>query len=334
MRHGMNDKRNWTRRPVKHSCANFRDARPTPLPLREGLGEGLAVRPSLTLRFDHSPSDCDRPCPRTTVEENPIGQRQALPAFTLIEVMMALGIFAIGFVAIAAPMFVAVKIQAETIDDVLVRQVERSAIAMLKARAPTIVEVATELGYVDSAFDDDGKVYEYPAVIPGNVLQTHTHLYIHLADRSYPSDIADLSKRRYYWTVWVRDNNTQKNTKDLDYDFHFYLVIFRRGASDPVPPIDSFTNVQVANGLRRFDLNGNANTSGSGRLVGVRPGDQVLDEFGGIYGVLDADGGGFVTDAPIITTQGVPTIVYFLRPPNDLAPSPIRSIRLLSNIAQ
>ena len=334
MRHGMNDKRNWTRRPVKHSCANFRDARPTPLPLREGLGEGLAVRPSLTLRFDHSPSDCDRPCPRTTVEENPIGQRQALPAFTLIEVMMALGIFAIGFVAIAAPMFVAVKIQAETIDDVLVRQVERSAIAMLKVRAPTIAEVADELDQITGgSFDWNGQLYEYPPMTMRQGLR-HPHLHMHLADRSYPSNIADPFQRRYFWTVVVRDNDTQNNTKDLDYDFHFYLLIFRRGASDPVPPIDSFTNVQVANGLRRFDLNGNANTSGSGRLVGVRPGDQVLDEFGGIYGVLDADGGGFVTDAPIITTQGVPTIVYFLRPPNDLAPSPIRSIRLLSNIAQ
>ena len=100
-------------------------------------------------------------------------------AFTLIEVMFALAIFAIGMIAIASIFTTAILLQEKTIEDVAFQQISSNAQSMIKAIK------LTESDLLAAGAVADGKIY------PINILSEE--------DRTYGID-----NRKYEWYTFAR----------------------------------------------------------------------------------------------------------------------------------
>ena len=250
--------------------------------------------------------------------------------FALIEVLIAMGIFTIGFISIAAPLLVAVRMQSNTIDEVQVRQVTRSAEAFLRGMDFKEAAIANELLHPSNppsitSFDTDGKLKPFP----GQYLPS-------VADRSYPTTQPLIDQRRYYWTLKIRDDDPTIGV----YDFHVYLIVSRRAdTASTEPAIQPLSIVGVASkpsdvARTRFDLANNGNLSSGNRIDKVRVGDMILDEYGGIYRAVGVSASDISLDAPVLPALkfgGVdPGELWYVEPHSDTARSPVRNIRLLS----
>ena len=67
--------------------------------------------------------------------------------FSMIETTIAIGVFAIGFVAVASIFPVATLLQKQVANDVLVQQVERNVTALLQARPFTVQELNNNINF-------------------------------------------------------------------------------------------------------------------------------------------------------------------------------------------
>ena len=267
--------------------------------------------------------------------------------FTVIEVLIAMGIFTFGFIAIAAPILIAVRIQRETIDDILCQQVERNAAALLRGRK--FENANLKYSFRTTPQDAMDSVQRAPD-------QSDLKKKWNKFDRTYPSTTRrpGLPRRpdgevehvesEYYWIPLFRADK-QSLADDLDAkDWNVYLFIVRRGESardEDLKVVPRAISVDPGN---RFQLNfrpSDANDDdGDGNLDLVRPGDHILDQFGRIYQIVEADAGWCTLNAPVPFTTGDPpgladpTEIWIVRPPNDTAPSPIRSIKLMKNVVE
>ncbi|XAM01462.1 prepilin-type N-terminal cleavage/methylation domain-containing protein [Phycisphaeraceae bacterium D3-23] len=136
--------------------------------------------------------------------------------FTLAEVLIAIGIFAIGMIAVASLFPVAAILQKETADDIIGKQSGTNARATLEAIGLTYFDPNT-------AFADDLDNYHnasnarYPAttlqdsgVVPIEdvALQAGGSSFYNrftIAERSYPTTEGDVNERDHYWFFYVRD---------------------------------------------------------------------------------------------------------------------------------
>ncbi len=253
--------------------------------------------------------------------------------FALIEVLIAMAIFTIGFISIAAPLLVAVRMQSNTIDDVRVRQVTRSAESIVRGMGLAEAIVAVEMGQEHGPnFDTDGKLKNFPpAFMPTR------------QDRSYPST-DPVDDRRYYWTLKIRDNNTKTSTlPNPNLDFQVFLIVSRRPESAPPPEVKALAIMGVTArpsdvARTQFDLATNDNVSTGNRFDKVRTGDQILDEYGRIYRAVGVSASTISLDAPVppVVPFGVdPALLYYVAPDSDTDPSPVRNIRQLpANVIQ
>jgi len=225
--------------------------------------------------------------------------------FTMIEVLIAMGIFAVGFVAIAAIFPVATLLQKQTVKDVMAQQIEDSVRAVLMGR-PLREADLVDPGYglmVDlgtPAWDTDHTVNRLPAVVGSEFLLgfpavafTPPPARWSLNDRSYPSTVTPVDARRYFWVPLVMDAD-QSNASRA---WRVYVFVLRRedvqtdkstgvwaNPNDPAA-VPGVAQIGVADsGTNRFDFDNSQDE--------IRKGDQVLGEFGTVYEVDKADAGG------------------------------------------
>ena len=236
-------------------------------------------------------------------------------AFSLMEVLIALGIFVIGMVAIASIFPVAAVMQRETARGVVAEQLAQSAEDVLDVRGILETDLTVDPLYVPGgAWDIDGQVHE---VIGGilDPLGAATLLWP-LTDRSYPASVIALDRRTYFWVPLIRDADTGLGSYT---DWHVFVFILRRhgDATYLKPANDAYGPVTWANdidpsyvpGVRRvavtpspsvanrFDFDTTGFNSGNDQVVF---GAQVLDNFGRVYVVRKADADGFETDHDMI----------------------------------
>ena len=126
--------------------------------------------------------------------------RPRQPAFTIPELLVALGIFAIGMAAVATVFPVAASIQRKTISAVEGGLVAQNAASLLKARpfeADSVDDIAT--------IDTDLRVYELDGTDGGSNLLSKWSWF----DRGHPSRsvIDDAGALSTYWVPLVRDND-------------------------------------------------------------------------------------------------------------------------------
>lgn len=279
----------------------------------------------------------------------PLGARQPrrlAGGYNLMEVMVAMGIFAIGFVAVAAIFPVATVLQKETVEDAISQQFTRSAKAMMQGRGFKTTDL-DPVGVNPTGIADSYRVQPLPTAW----LQSGGKWT--LSDRSYPSTVIDVYSRGYYWVPLVRCKVNPRTTTTAG-DWQVFLFCLKResnavyartaltapeywanpndvmssgyyGAGDPASQIDAIPGVRSiavqtgSVGTTRFTFAtpGINNLNSSGRPSQIAVGDQVLDSNGIIYNVASADGNGINVVGqiyPAVEDGADPTVLWYAPP--------------------
>ena len=266
-----------------------------------------------------------------------------MAGFTLLEVMMAMAIFVIGFTMVMTLFPAALLLQKRTVDEVRSRHAERNAQALLQARPFDHNTLWPLMDAAYSFWQTDQQVYPLPPAM----LALWT-----IEDRSYPVDIADPFARRFYWVPLIRDKNPTPGTTSSECDWETFVFVLRRGEGlsypKPVTPMywANQSDPDAIPGVWRVDLAGSTNNTvsfnnddGFGRPL-VRIGDWILDSNGVIYRVTDVDltaiPDNVTLDGKVIPTgnPGAPTHIWIGRPSTNGGPSPTHRIFVVPNAVQ
>ncbi|MBI1338487.1 MAG: prepilin-type N-terminal cleavage/methylation domain-containing protein [Phycisphaera sp.] len=252
-------------------------------------------------------------------------------AFTLMEVMVAIGVFAIGFVAVAAVFPVAAILQRNAVRDAMVQQVGRNADAIINVKLPK-VSIGTTLNQSSATWSDlkvhpveEGSGATLSSVFP-------------LGDRGYPTALSDPTLRNYFWVPLVRysDNGT-----DQAWEIHYFLLAkgpnetgWSKGSGTWANPDDTSTAIP---GVVKVSA---SRGSGIDEFVGVnsggdlRVGDWVLDSNGTSYQITQITSPtSFKVNTPILdkfekgSDPGAPTAIWYAPPSAAGQLSPARRIR-------
>lgn len=168
--------------------------------------------------------------------------------FTLAEVLISLGIFAIGMIAVASLFPVAAILQKETADDILGQQSANNARATIEAIGLTYFDP-------DTAFADDLDNYhqassdrygattlQFSGVVPiADLLPpaqpsgTSFYARFSLGERSFPSTEADWDERDHYWFFYVRDTAGSPTSPN----WQGYVLIVEREEDQAFVDVDS-----------------------------------------------------------------------------------------------
>ncbi len=242
--------------------------------------------------------------------------------FTMLEILLAMGIFALGFIFIAAMFPAAIVLQKQTADNVLARQAARSAEAMLRGRVLHESELEdTGYGlthYYTTAWDTSELVYPLPAGMlakspaGGDPASTGSGCWT-LNDRSFPSNEPTVTSRRIYWVPLIQDADPGSGTSNRIWRLYVFVLLRwpnvnyndpavtnRRfwanpDDSDSVPRV-RWASVAPSNAdLARLNFttaNYNQDSDGDGLLDHLVVGDQFLDSNGNVYTVTEADADG------------------------------------------
>ena len=273
--------------------------------------------------------------------------------FTLLEVMMAMAIFIIGFTAVMTLFPAALLLQKRTIDDVQSQNVARNAEAIIAGRTISLADLPGEMDLVypdvlpgppNGIFDwrEDEQVYPLPpSMLPnvgGGAVQEWT-----LADRSYPVNIPTVEARRFFWVPMVQDADS-----GAGFAWRVYVFVLRRGEglqySKPGAQADwgNQTDPTAIPGVQRIPLVAPFyqptrfyfdNDDGSGRPL-VRVGNWVLDSNGGIFQVSESNALRITVNGLVIPDPGPPTHIWIGRPSDSGGPSPAQRIVLLTGVVK
>lgn len=172
-------------------------------------------------------------------------------AFTMLEVLLTMGIFAVGFVAVAAIFPTAILLQKKTVEDVVAQQVARNAQAVLetrgiKAGTNNTQELWQQLEEAESptTWDTDQRVRPLPMdmltltgplPLPTPVGTTPNQRWL-LPDRSYPSSTNPPVARKIFWVPFVRDPNRVASVTPSE--VMVYVFIIQRASDGRYPRPD------------------------------------------------------------------------------------------------
>lgn len=289
-------------------------------------------------------------------------------AFSLVEVLIAMGIFAVGFVAVAAMFPAGAILQRETVSQVEAQLVARNAAAIVRSSRVLFSTDGTKnpdlLGGLESSKGGSGSVDLEPlsqVFNAGNGKKIQTRFKV--GDRSYPTAQKTANDRKYYWVPFIRKSKDVSSNKS---DWSVVVFVLRREAShqyehaagrllngtsppglawanladdtgftgNPIPKVVGVTATVTS--PNRFVFNNRLFAqTGAGLPDQVRPGDFVADNNGNVYNVIDADATGCTIVGGIASTKAPGTIkLWYAPPPAPSTASPCVRILLLSGIVE
>lgn len=285
--------------------------------------------------------------------------------FTMLEVLLAMGIFAIGFAMVATIFPSAILLQKRTIEDVLGQQAVRNAEAKLTARKFVRASLRAEMDAehnTDSAPPDgfpdwrtDRRIYRVPEdyLTLDSPLNAAIREWL-LVDRSYPVKRGDAARRKFYWVPLVRDEN--QNGPDGNETFQVLVFVLKSRQTDTyvrfgnandwanywdgyvdlgpagLDASDIWTvpgvyrqSVVLGTNVNRIDFS-NPDVDSDGIPDLLKENDQFIDNNGTVYTVATADTAGVDIDGYVVNTPNPVTEIWF-SPPGDLnQPSPTVAI--------
>lgn len=272
------------------------------------------------------------------------GGSRASGGFTIMEILLAMAIFAVGFAALAAVFPAGARMQKTAVSEVMAHQAAENARAMLRGRPFDLTQLkATEVFA-------DGKVHALSEI--GSIED-----FWEISDRSYPSSVTDPFYRHFYWVPLIQDINGLSDPKDwvafvfiLQKEANEYSLEIGGSLSHSNELSDkanwaNYQNSPVVPGVRRIgaekdgtndkrfdlDLGGGVKNrlwSGPGQTPPqeadlIRAGDWVLDENGQVYTVQLAHEDWIEVDRTIV---GDPRVLWFSPPPGADRNSPVKRI--------
>lgn len=176
------------------------------------------------------------------------GTRIWAPAFTLTEVLIALAIFALGFVSIASVFPVAVVLQKETTDDMVAQQFARNAQADLKGRKFKAVDLNNPTGpfFIPDSLAvqpilklralGPGIISQSPNVFERWMVNDRSYFFTAAATTYTPQLTSEIAtgvnpaySRSFYWVPLIRRTTPAPTAAS---DWRVFVFILRRNAED------------------------------------------------------------------------------------------------------
>jgi type II secretory pathway pseudopilin PulG len=280
--------------------------------------------------------NCEVALPRLYAQRN-----HRAVGFSLVEVLIAMGIFAVGFIAVASMFPAAIILQKQTVIDVESQIVSRNASAMIRGRKMTF-----------HASDMNADVYQgLPSMSvslkPLESAIGAANFRWSLSDRSYPTAVADVEARRYYWVPLMRKT---KDPAENTGDFLVTVFILKREAGkiyqttlptgavwgnptsdaalDYVPKV---IGIPVTIGGAGFQFDNDSDNDGT-IPDQVRPGDFVADNNGIPYFVTSATPTDIGIFGQIAKTQSGPLKIWYGLPASITDGTPTTRVLLLSGV--
>jgi len=231
--------------------------------------------------------------------------------FSLIEVLVAIGVFAIGMVAVASIFPVAILLQKQTVEQLEADHFARNARALVAARG------FTSATWDSVENDDAGSGPDAVAPLPDDALADWS-----LADRSYDT-LEDPTNREVFWVPLVYDADPANDA----YAWRVYVFVVRaeegktytKVAADAnptgepaiVPAVKVQTTTLAVTGsiVNRFDFT-NADDA-------ITPGDQIVDQDGLVYTAFLVDNNGVQVEGVIPGTTGSNVDIWYAAPRNN-----------------
>ena len=258
-------------------------------------------------------ADCRLPI-RNGERKSQIANRQSQRGFTLAELMIAMAIFLVGFVSVAAIFPAAIVLQKQTINEIRKEQVVRSVKALIKGRKFHEEYLVFPSTLDNSNFDTNQRVARFKPTDPNDPVGNWT-----LRDRSFPIHAADPFKADMYWVPLVRDNDPDAN----EYDWQIFVFVLQSpanatystlgaNANDPpqIPKVRSIPATKAGHGAGPDSTKLFLANQHQGVLK-IRAGDKVLDNNGVIYTVRSADSGRIDVNSIIpVSPNAVNTLWY------------------------
>ena len=248
--------------------------------------------------------------------------------FTLIEVLMSMFILSIGLIAIASVFPVSAYLQKQTFKAVVSRQVVENVEALLKTKKISIGDLTAGLPMIDGGvYDTDCDVHRLPnLILDENVDLAGIGIEWPLTQRCYPladfragmnNDDPEALNREFYWVPLVRDADLTPNVQA--WEIYVFILKNRRnaaytklglGADDewairdidtrpsappgtdaPVPGVKRlFLSSRVSDNVFQIPATDPQTERDLVLYPVLQPGDQVLDNTGKVYQVIDVDG--------------------------------------------
>ncbi len=271
--------------------------------------------------------------------------------FTLTEVLMAMGIFLLGVIFVAAIFPAAALLQKETVTEVRVDQAARSVRALLtgmKFDHTGKQELrAAPTGLVDGDPDATGMVHRF-VPISGDNPKTGGWT---LRDRTYPAVANDLHSAEIYWVPLVCDADPDPG----EHDWRVFAFVLTRNANtrwtsfydgdDSANPEDGWDSagfwrtpnvrrvaVTLGKGPNNRDMFQFNNTINGDYELKI--GDWLLSSNGYVYRVYEAHADGVEVDGFIDhTNSDVPDFQWqiWYAPPGSSGINPCKRIIMLTH---
>lgn len=273
--------------------------------------------------------------------------------FSLMEVLISMAIFAIGFASVASVFPVAILLQKQATEAAEIQILERSIQAYLQAR-PFLASDLNNTGA--GAIPADTRVH--PPLHNESIRNA-----LPIEERSFPST-AGWNVRKYYWVPLVRRMEESGNTPADEWQA--FVFILKKDEGKDFEYGDSSSNTDWANfpdsglvpGVKKipnaempslsaptdtrfaFDNRLWEGTTPAGEADQIRAGDQVLDSNGVIYTVLAADAGGIEVKGKIVRVphdpngsefSSTPFNLWYSKPPDKGKASPVRKVIVVNH---
>ena len=254
--------------------------------------------------------------------------RPARAGFSMIELVISMGIFALGFIAVASLFPAAILMQRETFSSIEAQQVMRNSRAFLKSRGLTKIDM-------EAVLSSQFSTTEVRPLLSDPLLSAfYTGFTIN--DRGYPTETpqADPPARRYYWFPLVRHI-----AEGEEEPWEVFVFICRRQADynqSRAAPNSNWANhvddLPQIPAVKRVDA---ASTGGSISGLpaghGLQSGDEILTDTGDVRTILTVS----TNSATIVGSFGpaAGTEVWYGVAQND-KPNPVRHILTLRNIVK
>lgn len=262
----------------------------------------------------------------------------------MLEILMAMGVFAIGFVFIAAIFPIGAILQKEAVNNVNAQQVKENATAVFQSIQITAREYPIDLDTDNDLEGYYGKTSDFATKMQLTQLNPKwlndaTEEIWPIETRSYPTTITNILKRKFYIVPLLMDTNSSPGIETSGVVMKAFLIT--KGYSNIVykEPPSYFTRIECANpddnisipkvysinataSGTTFDL-GSTSTNKDYRDDGyhqiINVGDLVMDNNGHEFTVMDvSDNGKEITvDRSIPDSPNTVSTLWFAPPGED-----------------
>ena len=269
--------------------------------------------------------------PAKTLVKSPVTTRTrpARAGFSMIELVISMGIFALGFIAVASLFPTAILMQRETFSSIEAQQVMRNSRAFLKSRGLTKIEL-------EAALFGENTTEVRPLLSDPFLATFHTGFTIN--DRGYPTETPETSlndpARRYYWFPLVRHIAAGE---EEPWEVFVFICRLQAGYDQSRTGLDKDWANQSTDSTRIPAVKRVSATSTGGTISGLpaghglQPGNEILTDKGDVRTILTVS----TNSATVVGSFGpaAGTEVWYGVAQND-KPNPVRHILTLRNIVQ